>query len=146
MHLVWFQMLLMNPTQSNDHVAIDMHSVSHGVMETSWLQLWLSIAWIVWAWVCDSAQWVTHWCRMHGDAFQWLVPTRISLYLMPFLVTWRPREVWPGSSQQRSRPQWPASRDAPATPHAHSIVHSNPTRSVGSDSAIPQSRRNRWRH
>ncbi len=45
-------MLLVNPTQSNDHMAIDMRTVaqvtSHGVTRDSWLQLWLSAAWIIW--------------------------------------------------------------------------------------------------
>ncbi len=58
-------MLLVNPTQNNDHMAIDMRAVmqvtSRGVTQDSWLQLWLSIAWIIWAWACDSVQQAIRW-------------------------------------------------------------------------------------
>ncbi len=107
-------MLLVNPTQNNDHVAIDMCVVvqvtSHDMTQDSWLQLWLSIAWIIWAWACNSVQQATRWLGRHAGTFWWLVPTRISLYLVPFLVTWQPREALRGFGQQRLRPQQPASR------------------------------------
>ncbi len=111
--LVWFQLLLVNPTQNVDHVAIDMRAVAQVngrvVTRISPLQLWLSVAWTCWAWVCDTAQQATRWCRKNAGALWWLVPTRVTLFLAPFLVTWRPWEVLPGSGQRHSRPQRPAS-------------------------------------
>ncbi len=116
--LVGFQLLLVNPTQNVDHVAIDMRTVAQvngcGVTRNSLIQLWLNVVWICWAWVCDTARQALRWSRRNADALRWLVPTRISLYIVPFLVTWRPREVLRGSGQQRSCPIRPANR----APHA----------------------------
>ncbi len=104
----------MNPTQNVDHVAIDMCTVAQVngrvVTRISPLQLWLSIAWTCWAWVCDVARQATCWCEQNAGALWWLVPTRVTLFLAPFLVTWWPHEVLPGSGQRHSRPQRPASR------------------------------------
>ncbi len=117
----------MIPTRNNDHnhVIIDMCTVAQvndrEVTQDSWLQLWLSVAWIVWAWACDLVQQVIHWSRRHTGALWWLVPTRISLFLMPFLVTWRPHEALRGSHQQPSHPQRPASR-APRSRHSRILM------------------------
>ncbi len=62
--------------------------------------------------------------------------TRITLYLVPFLVTWQRHEALPGFSQQRSWPQRPVS---------WTNVHSNATQSAGGDAVVPQSRHNRRR-
>ncbi len=104
----------MNPTQNVNHVAINMRTVAQvngrGMTHISPIQLWLSVAWMCWAWVCNAAQQATRWFEQNAGALRWLVPTRVTLYLVPFLVTWQPREVLPGSEQRRSRPQRPASQ------------------------------------
>ncbi len=104
----------MNPTQNVDHVAIDMRTVAQvngrGVTRNFPTQLWLNVVWICWAWVCDMARQALHWSGRHTDALQWLMPARISLFIVPFLVTWRPHKALQGSGQRRSRPQRPASQ------------------------------------
>ncbi len=114
MHLVWFHLLLVNPTQNINHVAIDMRAVAqvngHGVTRISCIQLWLSVAWTCWAWVCDTARQALRWSRHNAGNLRWLMPTRVTLYLAPFLVTWQPCEVLPGSGRRCSRPQRPVSQ------------------------------------
>ncbi len=76
----------MIPTWNNDHdhVIIDMCTVAQvndrEVTRDSWLQLWLSIAWIVWLWACDLAQRVIRWSRRHAGVLWWLVLTRIKIF------------------------------------------------------------------
>ncbi len=79
-----------NPSQSREFVAIDMglvHDCDRVMTRTTTFQFWLSVFWMTWAWVCASARAAYRWCRNGAGTFRWLVPTRVTLYLVPFLVT-----------------------------------------------------------
>ena len=132
----------MIPTQNNDHdyVTIDMCTVvqvnDREVTRDSWLQLWLSVAWIIWAWACDLVQRVIRWSRRHAVVASADQDKPIFDAIPGYLAAAR------GFARLTSATLMPPEASQPSTLES-TFPHPDVSRSMSNDVVAMQSRHNR---